>query len=388
MRIAVVGGGPGGLCLAVWARRLDPAGEVTVWERNQVGGTFGFGVVFSAGALRDLEETDPVLYDGVVAESARWTDIAVHYRGEAVRSGGHGFAAVSRKALLRLLHRRCARAGVHLRFGEQAPPLERLAVEYDLVVAADGANSGVRSGLSEAFGTTLDTRSSRYIWLAVDRPFDALTFLIAETGHGVLHGHAYPFSAERSTFIVEAGERVWRASGFGASTAGPTADGSDRSAVERLGEVFAGDLDGHRLTGNRSRWQRFTVVRNRRWWQRNLALVGDAAHTTHFSVGSGTKLAMEDALALADSLREHDCFGDGPLEAALADYERRRAPAVAAAQRAAQVSLEWFEDIDRAVGRDAPGFAFELLTRGGRLSRSDLTFAVRPPETDFQGEII
>lgn len=267
MRIAVVGGGPGGLYLASWAKQFDPAGEVVVWERNPEGDTFGFGVVFSDGTLLGIKETDPALYDAMAARSERWADIAVRYRGEVVRSAGHGFAAIGRKELLRLLYRRCAESGVMLRFGEQGPPVERLLAEYDLVVAADGANSAIRSGRSDAFGTSLDTRSSRYIWLAVDKPFDALTFLVAESGHGALHGHAYPFSAELSTFIVEADEHSWRAAGLAAPVAGLTPDGSDRFAVERLEEIFADALDGHRLTGNRSRWRRFTVVRNRRWHQ-------------------------------------------------------------------------------------------------------------------------
>ncbi|MFE3946868.1 FAD-dependent monooxygenase [Streptomyces sp. NPDC059118] len=386
MRIAVVGGGPGGLYLASWAKQFDPAGEVVVWERNPVGDTFGFGVVFSDGTLLGIKETDPALYDAMAARSERWADIAVHHRGEVVRSAGHGFAAIGRKELLRLLYRRCAEAGVTLRFGEQGPPVERLLAEYDLVVAADGANSAIRSGRSDAFGTSLDTRSSRYIWLAVDKPFDALTFLVAESGHGALHGHAYPFSAELSTFIVEADEDAWRAAGLAAPIAGLTPDGSDRCAVERLEEIFADTLDGHRLTGNRSRWRRFTVVRNRRWHQGNLVLLGDAAHTTHFSIGSGTRLAMEDALVLAGLLRDHGCLGGGggSPEAALVAYERRRGPAVAAVQRAAQASLEWFEDIGLAMGREASQFAFELLTRGGRLSYEDLTAAVRSSDSGFR----
>ncbi|WP_371098066.1 AMP-binding protein [Streptomyces sanglieri] len=291
----------------------------------------------------------------MAARSERWADIAVRYRGEVVRSAGHWFAAIGRKELLRLL------------------------AEYDLVVAADGANSAIRSGRSDAFGTSLDTRSSRYIWLAVDRPFDALTFLVAESGHGALHGHTYPFSAELSTFIVEADEHAWRAAGLAGPIAGVTPGGSDRFAVERLEEIFADTLDGHRLTGNRSRWRRFTVVRNRRWHQGDLVLLGDAAHTTHFSIGSGTRLAMEDALVLAGLLRDHGCLGGGggSPQAALVAYEQRRGPAVAAAQRAAQAGLEWFEGIGLAMGREASQFAFELLTRGGRLSCEDLTAAVR-----------
>ncbi|MFE6666335.1 FAD-dependent monooxygenase [Streptomyces sp. NPDC057697] len=386
MRIAVVGGGPGGLYLAAWAKQFDPAGEVVVWERNRVGDTFGFGVVFSDGTLLGIKEADPALYEAMAARAARWSDIAVRHRGEVVRSTGHGFTAIGRKELLRLLYQRCAGAGVALRFGEQAPPVERLLAEYDLVVAADGANSAVRAARSDAFGTSLDTRASRYIWLAVDKPFDALTFLVAESGPGALHGHAYPFSAELSTFIVEADEHAWRAAGLDAPTAGLTPDGSDRFAVERLEEIFADALDGHRLTGNRSRWRTFTVVRNRRWHQGNLVLLGDAAHTTHFSIGSGTGLAMEDARVLAGLLRDHGCLGPGggSPKAALVAYERRRGPAVAAVQRAAQASLEWFEDIGLAMGREASQFAFELLTRGGRLSYEDLTAAVRSSDSGFR----
>lgn len=383
MRIAIAGGGPGGLYLAARVRHLIADSEVTVWERDHPGDTFGFGVVFSQATLNGIREADPELHEDLAAHFVHWPDIAVHYRDEIVTSSGHGFAAIGRKELLGLLRERCRKAGASVLFGAQAPPLDRLVAEFDLVVCADGAHSQTRARHREVFGTELDPRTSRYIWLATDKPFDALTFLIAETPHGPLHGHAYPFDTGRSTFIAEADERTWRAAGFPAGDeAPPTEDGSDRWAIGRLEEIFSAALQGHRLRGNRSRWRRFTVVRNRKWWHENVVLLGDAAHTTHFSVGSGTKLALEDALSLATCLQQ--C---GSVPEALALYEAERRPAVAATQRAAQVSLEWFEDIGRVIGLSPSRFALELLTRSGRLTYSDLTAAAHTSNSDCQTEI-
>jgi anthraniloyl-CoA monooxygenase len=374
MRIAVVGGGPGGLYLAALAKQLDPSREVVVWERNAADDTFGFGVVFSDETLGGIEAADPELFAQVARNFARWSDIDVVHRGATVTSGGHGFAAINRKVLLQLLQRRCDEVGVRVRYRTEAPPVERLAGEFDLVVAADGANSAIRSQYADVFGPTLDERSSRYMWLGTRKVFDAFTFLVADTPHGPLQVHAYPFSTDRSTFIVEVNERTWRAAGFDRESGANLPPGvSDEPSIRRISEIFAADLDGAELIANNSKWVRFTVVRNRTWRRGNVVLLGDAAHTAHFSIGSGTKLAMEDALSLAACLQENPLVSE-----ALAAYEAERRPVVESTQRAAQASLAWFEDIAHVVGQDTPQFAFNLLTRSRRVTYDNLR--LRDPE--------
>jgi anthraniloyl-CoA monooxygenase len=368
MRIAVVGGGPGGLYLAALTKQLDPAREVVVWERNAADDTFGFGVVFSDETLSGIEEADPTLFAAVERRFARWTDIDVVHRGHRSTSGGHGFAAINRKVLLQLLQQRCADVGVDVRFRTVAPPVEELSDQFDLVVAADGANSAIRRTFADVFGPELDVRSARYMWLGTDKVFDAFTFVIAETAHGPMQVHAYPFSADRSTFIVEMNEQTWRTAGFDSTETTALPPGvSDEAGVARIAEIFRTELGGARLIANNSKWIRFTTIRNRMWRHANIVLLGDAAHTAHFSIGSGTKLAMEDALSLAACLNEHQ-----DVSAALSAYEGERRPVVESTQRAAQASLQWFEDIAHVVDQDTPQFAFNLLTRSRRITYDNL----------------
>ncbi|MEU5692093.1 FAD-dependent monooxygenase [Actinosynnema sp. NPDC020468] len=365
MRVAVVGGGPGGLYFAALAKRLDPAREITVWERNAADDTFGFGVVFSDETLDAIADADPVVAAAMEAGFARWSDIDIHYRGVVQTSGGHGFAAIERKRLLQLLRDRCAGLGVDVRFSTPAPEVGELRREYDLVVAADGVNSAVRAAYAEVFRPALDERSCRYMWLATDRALDAFTFVVRETGFGPVQVHAYPFDSGRSTFIVELPEETWRAGGFRESGDLPPGR-SDEEGVARCAALLEDFLDGHRLLTNNSRWVRFTTVRNATWRHGNVVLLGDAAHTAHFSIGSGTKLAMEDAQALAAALET------GEVEQALARYEAERRPVVESTQRAAQASLEWFETIGHAVGQEPEQFAFNLLTRSRRVTYDNL----------------
>jgi anthraniloyl-CoA monooxygenase len=382
MRIAVVGGGPGGLFFAALAKRFDPGREVVVWERNATDDTFGFGVVFSDETMEGVARADRTLFAEVERHFARWSDIDVVHRGQTVTSGGHGFAAINRKVLLQLMRWRCEEVGVDLRFSSTAPPPEWLSREYDLVVAADGVNSGIRQQFAGTFGTSLDTRSARYMWLGTDKVFDAFTFIVEQTPFGPMQVHAYPFSAERSTFIVELSEATWRAAGFDAdadAAAGLPPGVSDERSVARLRELFAPHLGDADLIANNSRWIRFNTVRNQSWRHRNTVLLGDAAHTAHFSIGSGTKLAMEDAAALAGCLRGAGDTGGGiDIDATLANYEAQRRAVVHSTQRAAQASLEWFEDIAHVVHQDTPQFAFNLLTRSRRVTYDNL--ALRDPE--------
>ncbi|MBV8527068.1 MAG: FAD-dependent monooxygenase, partial [Candidatus Dormibacteraeota bacterium] len=340
-RIAVIGGGPGGLYFAALAKQLEPGADITVWERNAADDTFGFGVVFSDETLGGIEHADLAIHDAMAHTFARWDDIDVHYRGEVITSGGHGFAAMSRKRLLQILQERCTTLGVTLRFGSDAPPVEELVAGHDLVVAADGVNSATRGRFAGTFQPALDVRRVKFMWLGTDLVFDAFKFYIRETPCGVMQVHGYPYGADGSTFIIEMNDGVWRRAGFDALSGRAFAPGeSDGASIARVRELCADVLDGHALLANNSRWISFTTVRCATWRHQNIVLLGDAAHTAHFSIGSGTKLAMEDALALAACLHEHDTVAH-----ALAAYEVERRPVVLSTQRAAQASLEWFEDL-------------------------------------------
>ena len=377
MRIAVVGGGPGGLYFSALAKQTDPRHEITVWERNTAEDTFGFGVVFSDETLGGIEHADTVIFRAMEREFARWDDIDVHYRGTVITSGGHGFAAMSRHRLLGILQARCAELGVRIHFRAEAPGATRLAATHDLVVAADGANSRTRAAFAGTFGPTLETRRCKYIWLGTDLVFDAFKFYVLDTPWGVMQAHGYPYRRDASTFILELRDEVWQRAGFADRTAGPVPPlppgRSDEASIARVRDLCADVLGGHEITGNNSQWVNFTTVRCASWRHRSVVLIGDAAHTAHFSIGSGTKLAMEDALALVACLHEQP---DVPT--ALTAYEAERRPVVASTQRAAQASLEWFENIGHYTGQDPPQFAFNIITRSRRVTYDNLR--LRDPE--------
>ncbi len=374
MRIAVVGGGPGGLYFAALAKQLAPDWEITVWERNAADDTFGFGVVFSDETLGGIEHADLAVYRAMEREFARWDDIDVHVKGQTITSGGHGFAALSRRRLLQILQRRCAELGVTLHFQREAPDSGALAASHDLVVAADGANSAIRAAAAGALRPDLDVRRCRYMWLGTDLVFDAFKFYIEPTPFGVMQVHGYPYDATGSTFIVEMHDSVWRAAGFDRIAPPDLPPGrSDEASIERIRELFAGVLGGHAVHANNSKWISFATLRCESWRHGNVILLGDAAHTAHFSIGSGTKLAMEDALALAACLHEQP-----GLDEALAAYEAERRPVVASTQRAAQASLEWFENLGQYLNQEPEQFAFNIMTRSRRVTHGNLR--VRDPE--------
>lgn len=364
MRIVVVGGGPGGLYAAALLKKAAPKREVVVYERNRPDDTFGFGVVFSDATLGNIEAADPEVYGAIASNMARWDDIDVYFRGGCLRSTGHGFAGLSRQRLLTLLQARCAELGVEMHFEHPIDDVE--ALDADLVIAADGLNSGVRTRFEGAFDPLIETGRNRFTWLGTRQRFPAFTFDFVANEHGLWRLHAYNFEDGLSTFIVETTDDAWRAAGLDASTEAETA-----AFCEKL---FAARLDGHPLLTNHSIWRQFPTVSNRRWHHGRYVLLGDAAHTAHFSVGSGTKLAMEDGIALAAALSE----GHPTLGAALAAYEAERRPAVESTQRAAAVSLRWFEETERYVDRlDPRQFTFSLLTRSLRITHSNL--ALRDP---------
>ncbi|WP_078916420.1 bifunctional salicylyl-CoA 5-hydroxylase/oxidoreductase [Streptomyces viridochromogenes] len=359
LRVAVIGGGPGGLYAAALLKRLDPTREVAVWERNAPDDTFGFGVVLSDETLGGIEHADPVVYEAMQSHFTRWDDIDIVHRNTRQTSGGHGFAALGRKRLLEILHDRCRELGVELRFRSEAPSPETLAETHDLVIAADGVHSTTREAYAHVFRPHVASHHCRYIWLAADFAFDAFRFEIAETEHGVMQLHGYPYAADASTVIVEMREEVWQAAGF--------AEIDAQESVERCAKIFADALRGRPLQSNKSAWTTFRTVVNERWSHGNVVLLGDAAHTAHFSIGSGTKLAVEDALALAACLEEQPS-----PERALAAYEQERKPVVASTQRAARASLEWFENLRLYLDQPPRQFAFNLLTRSRRVTHDNL----------------
>ena len=374
-----MGGGPAGLYFAILMKRSDPAHDVVVLERNRPDDTYGFGVVFSDATLEELAAADRESYEAITRSFHHWDDIDIHYRGERLTSSGHGFSGLSRTVLLEILEARARTLGVELHHGVEVRSGARYA-EADLVLAADGVNSGMRARYADAFGPGIDLRPNRFVWLGTTKPFPAFTFHFRETEHGLWRVHAYQYRAAApsraptaapapqaiSTFIVEATEATWRAAGMDAASEGET--------VRFLEEIFAEELGSHRLIRNRSIWRGFPTVRNRTWRHGNIVLVGDAAHSAHFSIGSGTRLAMIDAISLHEALHAHDLEVGPALEA----YETARRPEVESVQRAAQASLEWFEGTERFMETDPLQFAFNLITRSLRITHSNL--AVRDPD--------
>ncbi len=363
MRIACLGGGPAGLYFAISMKLRDARHEVVVVERNRPDDTFGWGVVFSDQTFDNLRANDPESAAAILAEFVHWDDIEVHFRGRCITSGGHGFAGIARKRLLQLLHDRCRALGVELRFETEFTD-ETAFADADLVIASDGINSRIRDAHAAWFAPDIDVRPNRFVWLGTRRRFDAFTFLFIETGHGWVWVHAYPFDADTSTFIVECQESTWRGLGFDRMTTEETV-----AACQRL---FADHLDGHALMSNAnhlrgSAWISFRRVNCARYHHGKLVLMGDAAHTAHFSIGSGTKLAFEDAIDLATRL--HD---GSTRDEALAGYQEARRLEVLKLQSTARNSMEWFENVPRYVHFTPEQFAYALLTRSQRVSHENL----------------
>jgi anthraniloyl-CoA monooxygenase len=374
LRIACVGGGPGGLYFALLMKKADPRHQVTVIERNRPDDTFGFGVVFSDQTMAGLAEADRDAYAAIQDHLVHWDDIAIHYGGEVLTSTGHGFSGMSRHTLLRVLQEHARAAGATLVFEREVEHLDAVG-EADLIVASDGVNSVVRRLLEGEVRTEVDVRPNRFVWLGTTKPFPAFTFYFRENAHGLWRVHAYQYAPGSSTFIVECRDETWRAAGL------ERAD--ETRTVVYLESLFADELDGHRLLANKSMWRQFPTIRVTPWSARQVVLIGDAAHTAHFSVGSGTRLAMEDAVALRNALTAAFAEEDGSAPAAvirraLEAYDRQRRPQVESLQRAAQASLQWFEDTERYMRLPPLRFAFTLLTRSLRITHGELK--VRDPE--------
>jgi len=359
VRIVSIGGGAAGLYFAILMKKANPDHDITVVERNRADDTFGFGVVFSDATLENFAEADQETHEEITAAFAHWDDIDIHYRGQVLTSTGHGFSGLSRQVLLDTLQRRAAKLGVTFEFQTDVTDLAPYR-DADLILGADGVNSTIRARYAEHFQPSIDWRPNRFVWLGTTFPFPAFTFIFKESEHGLWRVHAYRYNQQHSTFILETTEETWRRAGLEQASEDDTLAFSER--------LFARELVGHRMLKNRSLWRNFPTVRNARWHHENIVLVGDAAHTAHFSIGSGTKLAMEDAIALSRALKTHP-----DTRAALAAYEAERRPEVESLQRAAQISLEWFEQTERYHGRLEPTqFAFSLLTRSLRVTHENL----------------
>ncbi|HEX2167508.1 MAG TPA: bifunctional salicylyl-CoA 5-hydroxylase/oxidoreductase [Longimicrobiales bacterium] len=368
MRIVIVGGGPAGLYLSLLMKRANPAHHVVVLERNRADETFGWGVVFSDQTLENLRAADPESCARITEHFAHWDDIDIHFRDTVITSSGHGFSGIARRNLLEIVQDRARDLDVDLRFRQDIRSLADLGAiglaDADVIVAADGANSTIRRERAASFRPTLDVRSARYIWLGTTLRLDAFTFIIVENEHGVFQVHGYRFDASHSTFIVECDERSWTAAGLDRMDTQQTIDYCER--------LFARWLDGHPLISNaahrlNSPWIRFVRVSNERWFDGNVVLVGDAAHTAHFSIGSGTKLAMEDAISLAAALSS-----GASLERALTEYQTERKTEALRLQNAARNSMEWFEHVRRYMHLEPEQFAYSLLTRSQRVSHENL----------------
>jgi anthraniloyl-CoA monooxygenase len=363
MNVTVVGGGPGGLYSALLIKKAHPSWDVTVIERNAAGATYGWGVVFSDRTLTSFREADYRTYSEIVDRFVTWDAIDVRYREEIVRCGGQGFSGIARKALLGLLQDRCAELGVQLRFETEIHDAASLS-GADLVVAADGVHSIFRAAAPERFRTSYDHGRARYIWFGVEHPFDSFTFVFRKNDHGTFQAHAYPFDGSMSTFIVETSEAAWRRAQLDVA--------SEADSLSYCEKLFSAELHGRPLRSNASKWISFTTVKCKTWSDGKVVLLGDAAHTAHFSIGSGTKLAMEDAIALANSLELHSDLGS-----ALEDYELERRPRVERFQEAARQSQTLFENTDRYMHLEPVQFAFHLLTRSGRVDYDTLRLADR-----------
>jgi anthraniloyl-CoA monooxygenase len=359
MKINIIGGGPAGMYFAFLMKRADPAHEITVYERNGPDDTFGWGVVFSGKTLANLRAADAESHAEITRAFAAWDNVDVVHGPEKISIHGNSFSGIARLQLLKILQRRSEQLGVELLFRTEVPNVDSLRTNCDLLVAADGVNSTARKQYSSHFLPSLDMRPNRYIWYGTHQLFHGLTLTLRENEAGVFAAHSYKFNQTTSTFIVECDQETWGRAGFATMS-----DDETRRYVEK---VFAPDLGGEALLSNNSKWINFLLVKNERWFFENVVLIGDALHTAHFSIGSGTKLALEDAIALFECFEKTET-----IESALQAFESTRRPVIEAYQAAAFESMRWFENAQAYMHLSPIELAFALMTRSGRVDYEDL----------------
>ncbi|MFL9835994.1 bifunctional salicylyl-CoA 5-hydroxylase/oxidoreductase [Flavobacterium sp. ST-75] len=364
MKITVVGGGPGGLYFSILTKKAIPDCDITVYERNKADDAFGFGVVFSDETLSEFLTRDPKSYDLIRNRFAYWDELDVARNGEKVRITGNGFCGCSRKTLLQLLQQRCLEEGVNLKFEANVDDISQFK-DSDIIVAADGINSAIREQFADDFGTDIELQSNRFIWMGSTKPLDAFTYFFRETPHGTFVAHTYQYEEGMSTWIFETTDETWNKAGFSVT--------DEQDTINKISEIFKEELDGHPLITNRSHWRQFPVITNKKWSAANIVLLGDSKATAHYSIGSGTKLAMECAIALADSVIKHKT----DIKAVFENYEKLRRNRVEVIQHAANVSLEWFQNMDRHIQHDFMQFAFSVMTRAKKVTFENL--ALRDP---------
>jgi anthraniloyl-CoA monooxygenase len=359
MKINVIGGGPAGLYFAILMKKADGAHQIRIWERNGPDDTFGWGVVFSGKTLANLRAADDISHAEIAEQFEAWDNVDVVHRDAKISIHGNSFSGIARLKLLKILQKRAEELGVEIRFHAEISDVEALRSDCDLLLAADGVNSTVRLRYAEQFQPELDSRANRYIWYGTHQLFHGLTLTFRENDAGVFAAHSYKFSPTTSTFIVECDPQTWTSAGF--------AQMNSEETLDYVGGVFAQDLNGHKLLSNNSKWINFLLVKNRKWFFENVVLIGDALHTAHFSIGSGTKLAIEDALALAESFQQTSSVSE-----ALVHFEKTRRPVIEDYQAAAFESMRWFENAGQYMHLSPIELAYVLMTRSGRVSYDDL----------------
>jgi len=358
MKIVILGGGPAGLYSGLLIKKANPACDITIFERNAADVTYGWGVVFSDRTLASFQRADNKTYEQITDHFVIWDTIDVYYRNQKMSCGGHVISSISRKSLLNILQNRCFELGINLRFSCEIDDLAEIG-DYDLLIAADGLNSIVRKRYESSFKPSLEYGKARYIWLGANKVLDAFTFIFCENEHGLFQVHSYPFNGTTSTFIIECDEASWLKAGL---------DKADEiQSLNYCQQLLEDNLGGAKLLSNNSKWISFPMLKTQHWHYKNIVLVGDAIHTAHFSIGSGTKLAMEDTIALSSALEKH-----ADLETVLNEYELERKPVVEIFQRAARESQSYFETLKRHMTLDPVPFTFNLLTRSGRITYDDL----------------
>ncbi len=359
MKITVIGGGPGGLYFSILTKKAMPHCQIDIYERNKPDDSFGFGVVFSDETLGEFLKRDMKSYELIRSKFAYWDDIIIARDGESVTIAGNGFCGCSRKTLLQLLQQRCLEEGVNLHFEQNVDDLSQFA-DSDIILATDGIGSAIRTQYQKEFGTKIELKKNRFVWLGSTKPLDAFTYFFRSTPHGTIVAHSYQYEKGMSTWIFECSDETWQKHGFEVT--------NEADTMAKIAEIFKDELDGHPLISNKSHWRQFPHVTNQNWYHNNIVLLGDAKATAHYSIGSGTKLAMDSAIGLSDAVIAHPTN----VQAAFAQYDKTRRNTVEMIQYAAIVSLDWFENMDRHMQHSFLQFAFGCMTRSKKVTYENL----------------